>query len=205
MWLITTFPSLKINIDNYPAVKEHLLGFGYDRLKQTGENGTRKKTNNQWFETQDSIGYWDDFFREKKIVYIEIMTDNKEEGYPFPAFSFDMNKCVILNTGYIISSKTESLECLLAILNSKVGKFLVKQYISQLQSRQFRMLSQFVNLFPIPKIANEMRENMVYLITQILNNKKGNTNSTKIEKNIDTIVYQLYELDEIEIQYIENL
>jgi hypothetical protein len=43
----------------YPAVKQHLLSFGYDRLKQTGELGARKKTNNQWFETQDTISYWE--------------------------------------------------------------------------------------------------------------------------------------------------
>jgi hypothetical protein len=43
LYLITTFPSLKIDIEQYPAVKQHLLGFGYDRLKQTGEPGARKK------------------------------------------------------------------------------------------------------------------------------------------------------------------
>ena len=37
--IITTFPSLKIDVDKYPAVKQHLLSFGYDRLKQTGEPG----------------------------------------------------------------------------------------------------------------------------------------------------------------------
>jgi hypothetical protein len=42
-YLIGTFPSLNLDIENYPAIKEHLLGFGYDRLKQTGENGARKR------------------------------------------------------------------------------------------------------------------------------------------------------------------
>ena len=60
LYIITTFPSLKIDIESYPAVKQHLLSFGYDRLKQTGEKGARKKTNNKWFETQDSISYWDE-------------------------------------------------------------------------------------------------------------------------------------------------
>lgn len=58
VYLITTFPSLKIDIENYPSVKRHLLSFNYDRLKQTGDLGARKKSNNKWFETQDSIGYW---------------------------------------------------------------------------------------------------------------------------------------------------
>ena len=44
------------------------MSFGYDKLKQTGDIGSRKKTNNKWFETQDSIGYWEDFSKQK-IVY----------------------------------------------------------------------------------------------------------------------------------------
>ncbi|MFI2742194.1 Eco57I restriction-modification methylase domain-containing protein, partial [Zhouia sp. PK063] len=67
LYLITTFPSLKINIESYPAVKEHLLSFGIERLSQSGKKGSRKKTNNQWFETQDSISYWDDFYRQKIV------------------------------------------------------------------------------------------------------------------------------------------
>lgn len=66
-WLIATFPSRHYDIENYPAVKNYLLSFGKERLEQTGltyeVNGetvkARKKTNNKWFETQDSISYWD--------------------------------------------------------------------------------------------------------------------------------------------------
>ncbi len=43
------------------------MSFGYDRLKQTGDTGARKKTNNQWFETQDSISYWEDFYKQKIV------------------------------------------------------------------------------------------------------------------------------------------
>ena len=47
-----------------------------ERLEQTGKsyivNGekikARKKTNNKWFETQDSISYWEDFSKPK-IMY----------------------------------------------------------------------------------------------------------------------------------------
>ena len=71
LYIIATFPSLSIDIELYPAVKEHLMGFGYDRLKQTGDKGSRKKTNNQWFETQDSISYWEDFYKQK-LIWIEL-------------------------------------------------------------------------------------------------------------------------------------
>ena len=68
-YIIATFPSMQYNIEDYQAIKSYLLGFGMERLEQTGKeyviNGekvrARKKTNNKWFETQDSISYWDDF------------------------------------------------------------------------------------------------------------------------------------------------
>ncbi|MDQ1085573.1 hypothetical protein [Siphonobacter sp. SORGH_AS_1065] len=42
-WLISTFPSLKLDIDDYPAVKQHLKTFGIERLNQTGQTGARPK------------------------------------------------------------------------------------------------------------------------------------------------------------------
>ena len=62
MWLIATFPSRHYDIKEYPAVENYLLSIGKERLEQTGKehivNGqkikARKKTNNKWFETQDS-------------------------------------------------------------------------------------------------------------------------------------------------------
>ncbi|SFE29783.1 hypothetical protein SAMN03003324_00003 [Pedobacter antarcticus] len=45
-YIITTFPSLKIDINIYPAIRQHLMSFGHDRLRQTGDTGARKKTSN---------------------------------------------------------------------------------------------------------------------------------------------------------------
>lgn len=67
-YIVATFPSRHYNIDDYPALKEFLLSFGTERLEQTGKEyiidgekvKARKKTNNKWFETQDSISYWVD-------------------------------------------------------------------------------------------------------------------------------------------------
>ena len=79
LYIIGTFPALKLDIESYPSLKQYFLDFGYDRLKQTGDKGARKKTSNQWFETQDSISYWEDLFmslllRENCLV-IQFMLD----------------------------------------------------------------------------------------------------------------------------------
>ena len=74
-YIIATFPSRQYNIDDYQALRDYLLSFGMERLEQSGKeyviNGekvkARKKTNNKWFETQDSISYWDDFSQPKII------------------------------------------------------------------------------------------------------------------------------------------
>jgi len=59
LWLIATFPSLNLNINQYPAIKKYLASFGR-KLEQVGEKfidesgqevNTRKKTGNKWFET----------------------------------------------------------------------------------------------------------------------------------------------------------
>jgi hypothetical protein len=57
-YIIATFPSKKYNIDDYPAVRDYLLAYGKDKIEQSGKIGARKKTNNKWFETQDTIAYW---------------------------------------------------------------------------------------------------------------------------------------------------
>jgi hypothetical protein len=70
-WAICTFPCLKINIDQYPTIKSYFLNFGKERLEQSGTKVSRKKTNNKWLETQDSVSYWKDF-EEPKIIWGEI-------------------------------------------------------------------------------------------------------------------------------------
>ena len=37
LYLIATFPSRHYDIEQYPAVKQHLLSFGKERLEQTGK------------------------------------------------------------------------------------------------------------------------------------------------------------------------
>lgn len=206
LYLIATFPSRHYDIDKYPSIKQYLLSFGIERLEQTGKthiiNGekvkARKKTNNKWFETQDSISYWEDFSKPK-VVYMEIQTDNPEEGYPFPCYSYDNNQCIVLNTAYIMSSNSLDPRYVLGILNSSLGKFLVKLYVTQLQERQFRMLSQYVMKFPIARPSKEHEMEMIRLVQEILSHQVKTP-----ESRIDELSFQIYKLSETEIKFLTN-
>ena len=117
LWLIATFPSKNYEIEDYPAIEKYLLSFGIEKLEQTGRkhivNGieikSRKKTNNKWFETQDSINYWNDFSKQK-IAYREI--------------SNAMDACLV-DPGYMLNNKCyfitgDHLIYILSYLNSKL-------------------------------------------------------------------------------------
>ena len=204
LWLIATFPSLHYEIDDFPAVRDHLLSFGRERLEQTGATHTvnnqlvkaRKKTHNRWFEMQDSIAYWNDFMKPK-IVYIEIMSGGKNAA--FPAFTYDEKGHVVMNTGYIMSSDTENLYYLLGVLNSKVGKFIIHHHVIQLGESGYRVLAQYVTKFPI--VHHPPQEKPITdLVGQLLA-----APTPEKERALNALVCEAYGLTDQEREYIEAL
>lgn len=139
-------------------------------------------------------------FNKPKVVYMEIQTDNPEEGYPFPCYSNDDNRCVVLNTAYIMSSEITDPRYVLGLLNSHLGKFLVKLYVTQLQERQFRMLSQYVMKFPIAHPSREQEEEMILLVQEVLEH-----HSSVSEKRIDELAYQIYKLSDDEVKTLVSI
>ena len=154
LWLIATFPSKHYDIEKYPAVKEYLLSFGMERLEQTGRTYTingetikaRKKTNNKWFETQDSISYWEDFFKPK-IFYADITSH---------LCFCECNDIMFCNntTYFMISLKEKFPNHLKEYLNSKLIDWYYRTLSVQLGEKAVRMFSIYVLKIPIPKIIN---------------------------------------------------
>ena len=184
LYIITTFPSLKIDIELYPAVKQHLLSFGYDRLKQTGEKGARKKTNNKWFETQDSIGYWEDFFKQV-LAWQRITKENQ--------FCLTKAGMVILDSMAFISGIEPYKYWLLALLNSKLVYAWIKWNVHEYGDTGFRLSNQYVQEIPIILPKQDIEKTIITLLNQ------------KKYTEIDALIYKLYNLSEEEIKFIENI
>ena len=160
LWLIATFPSRHYNIEDYPAVKQYLLSFGIERLEQTGKvhnvNGerikSRKKTNNKWFETQDSISYWEDF-NKPKLFYADISRHLN--------FCFCRDIMFCNNTTYfIVAENNLILEHLYRYLNHHLIDWYYKTLSVQLGTNAVRMFSIYVLEIPIPPIG----ENDIYKV-----------------------------------------
>ena len=187
LWLIATFPSRHYSIDEYPAVKQYLLSFGIERLEQTGKthivNGekvkARKKTHNKWFETQDSISYWDLFFQPHicwKAVGRNLSFAKVDSG-------------IFLTAPASFISAGEYNDYLLALLCSDVSKYFIFKNSDTTGAGDIMLNIQSLIKFPIP-IDFDMK-----YISKILNMPNK-------EEMVNLYVKQLYGFSYDEWEYI---
>ncbi|MBW8333139.1 MAG: Eco57I restriction-modification methylase domain-containing protein [Prolixibacteraceae bacterium] len=158
-YLISTFPTLKLDIENYPAIKEHLLSFGYDRLKQTGNSGARKKTSGKWFETQDSISYHEEFAKPK-IIYPEITA--------FFPFMYDNNGILTNQKCFILTAKDDSISLLFltALFNSSLTKLWIWHNCPELQGGTREIRKVYFEHFPVPQANEEQMATLAQYATE---------------------------------------
>jgi adenine-specific DNA-methyltransferase len=207
LYVIATFPALHLNIDDYPAVRDYLLDFGKDRLEQAGKtlaNGTksRKKTGNKWFETQDQIGYFAEFEKEK-VVYSEIVRE--PQFYLDKSGDFFAEATTFLMTG-------ENMKFFCGLLNSKPFTYFFKNYYAGggLGETGYRYKKVFLENVPIPILNTPEKQQIAgqieLLVEEILAVKNGESKEQKdtanLESQIDEMVFGLYGLDAREVRVI---
>ena len=186
LWLIATFPSRHYNIDKYPAVKQYLLSFGIERLEQTGKihfvDGekikARKKTNNKWFETQDSISYWEDFFKPK-IIY-----PNMTKYMPFV---FDKKMYLTNQKCFIITGK--SVAYLTAFFNSSLFKYCFRDSFPELQGGTRELSKIFFDKIPVYEVSEAQNLQFQEAVEDIQNEY-----SKQKAQRIDSMLFDLYNL-----------
>ena len=200
LWIIATFPSRHYDIDDYPAVKKHLLTFGMERLEQTGrkhvvdgmEVKARKKTSNKWYETQDSISYWDDFSKQK-IVWGNLCLSSQ--------FAFVEDEFFINAPSPMIVPGNKYL---LAVLNSKLGDWYIRNLGVTRNGGYFEYKPMFVEQLPIPIISDADQAVYSALVDTIYSAKAKGEETNEVEAKIDQLVYNLYGLTDQEISFIER-
>ena len=185
-YLIATFPSRHYDIEQYPAVKQHLLSFCKERLEQTGKTyiidgekvKARKKTSNKWFETQDSISYWEDFDKPK------IMYPNMTKYLPF---YFDEKGFLQNDKSFMITGKHVSF--LTAFLNSSLFKYCFKDNFPELLGETRELRKIFFDKIPVIEVSDEINESYRQAINKI---QSDYTREQAI--CIDNMLFDLYHL-----------
>lgn len=191
-YLIATYPAKNVNIDNYPAVKKYLESFG-KRLEQSGEKGSRKKTNNKWFELQDTTAYYKEFEKEKIFC--------KAIGFNL-AFSIgEPNLVISAPSSFFVSKKNKYF---VGILNSSLIRYFIYNYSDKTGAGDIMLNVQSLEKIPIPEPDKDTESKLVGLVDSIIQFKKENKDTSEIEGEVDRVVYSLYGLTDEEINIIEG-
>ena len=195
LYIIETFPTLKLDIEQFPAIKEHLLSFGIDRLKQTGDPGARKKTNNKWFETQDSISYRDDFFKQK-IIWKRIGSVIR--------FSYDESGLFCLDSTCFATGS--DMKFLVGYLNSTVSRRELLRNAPQTGTGDVITSVQALEPLLIPKVSEEVRYEVSQLVDLYLTAISNNLvdEAKDVDRRIDQLFFQLFNFSPEEINYISS-
>ena len=95
---------------------------------------------------------------------------------------------------------------LLGILNSKLFHWFFQNITSTIRGDYMRFKKQYVGQFPIVETEDCVKEYIATLVFQIQDTKKKNSDAdvSHLERRIDQLVYQLYDLTPEEIQIIEE-
>ena len=200
LWLISTFPSKKYNIDDYPAVRDYLLSFGIEKLEQTGKehvvNGikvkSRKKTNNKWFETQDSISYWDDFSKQK-IVWGNLCLSAQYAMAEPDMYVNAPSPMIVPGKWYI-----------LAILNSKLADWYIRGLGVTRNGGYFEYKPMFISQLPIPELSDTQQMLLEKLAKDLQYGHTMDMSTIDVEERINREVYSIYHLTDEEIAYLES-
>ncbi len=188
---------------HYPNIYAHLLSHK-DKLLKRNKDETGKRY--EWYCLQRwAANYLQDFEKEK-IVYGEIVQE--------PRFYLDNGECGL---GYFYAEATsfiltgEHLRYLLGMLHSKLITFAFKTFYAGggLGESGYRYKKAFIERLPIPQITKSNKptaDKITDCAKQILalKEKDPKANTQGLEKEIDALVYQLYNLTDEEIKIIED-
>ncbi|MFM6243942.1 MAG: Eco57I restriction-modification methylase domain-containing protein [Dolichospermum sp.] len=177
--------------EDYPAIYNHLLKY---KEKLERRNSTETGIRYEWYAMQRWASNYYQEFEKPKIMYQTFQVK--------PCFIYDEQGLYCNNSMWIISKADKVL---LAILNSKMGWWLISKYCTAIQNG-FQLIWKYFGQIPVPQANPKQREVITFLVDQILTAKKSdpNADTTALETEIDQMVYQLYNLTVEEIKIIES-
>ena len=195
--ILASYGSYRYLECKYPAIYKWLLGFKED-LESRGQcKGSKIRDDkpytgsHHWLEldncpTTDYLA----LFSKPKIMYQAFQVK--------PCFIYDDQGLFCNNSMWIIPTEDKAL---LALLNSKMAWWLMKKKCTQIQNG-VQLIWQYLSKIPVPRV---LPQELATLADQIITAKKNNEDTTELETQVNTLVYQLYGITNAEeIEAVEK-
>jgi hypothetical protein len=172
--------------ESHPEIFDHLLPFE-EKAKARFDQGE------YWWELRNCAYY--DLFERPKIIFPNLQNSNK----------FALDKSGTYLNAPAVFLPTEDL-ALLSILNSKTVWYFLKTICVVRNGGYIEVKPQYFEQIPIPPLSAENRAILESKTQEILTtiNQNPLADISIFEKEIDQLVYQIYDLTEEEIAIVEN-
>jgi len=175
----------------FPSLIKYLKNFE-TKAKKRDDQG------DYWWELR-ACAYYPEFEKEK-VVWAE--TDQSFNTVIVPSCMYLQKTC------FMIITKIPKI--INAFLNSSIIQWYIRKRSSNLGEKGMSLTKQTVETIPIPPITSSNQHivsQIESLVDKILAAKKTNhaADTTAWEKEIDRLVYKLYELTDEEIRIIEGV
>jgi hypothetical protein len=177
----------------YPAIHNHLKQFE-TQLKARDDQGV------YWWEMRPCKYLAE--FEKPKIISARFMIE--------PLFGYDKDDRFTNDACYILPTESPFLA---AILNSKLGWWVLSRLTNQVQQSYSQVHIQYLSKLPIAKPTESQQREIEELVGKILHlrnlrkvseDKQSNLPKvTELEREIDLLVYHLYNLTLEEVRIID--
>ncbi len=186
-WIIYTGSEFKNKekIKLYPNIKKHLDKFKKVITSDNKPYGLHRARKEEFFKG------------EKIIVQRKCPTE--------PIFTYTDFDCYVSATFYVIKTNNVNQKYLTALLNSKLIAFWLR-YKGKMQGNNYQIDKEPILNIPLIQVSEKEENQIITKVEKILTLKKedSNADTSKLEAEIDKMVYQLYELTPEEIKIVEE-
>ena len=144
------------------------------------------------FETQDQIAYYKEFFKEK-IIWKRIGSQLR--------FSYSDSEIYCLDSTCILTG--EKVKYLTALLNSKLCNYQLFETAPRTGMGDLIISVQALEPLLVYYPTDKEQKKIETIVDEILKRKKSNQDTTALEREIDVLVYRLYDLTYNEVKTID--
>ena len=143
-----------------------------------------------------------DIFETKEKLFFRRVSENL-------IFTYDNEQYFSLNTLIVVNLREKNefkIKYILSLMNSRLMNYIYKNKFKSTKTVFSEIQAHSVGLLPIPNINIEFQQPFIDLVDKILTCKDSNpkADTAELEKEIDTLVYVLYGLNDEEIAIVEG-
>jgi hypothetical protein len=173
-----------IVVEKYPVIKRYLNQFSDKIEKRLDQGDTPYNLRN--------CAYLDEFSKEK-IIWKRIGSKLR--------FSYSDSEIYCLDSTCLATG--EKIKYLTALLNSKLSNYQLFQKAPKTGMGDLIISVQALEPLLVYYPTDKEEKRIEKLVDEILKKKKSNHDTTSLEKEIDVLVYKLYELNYEEAKIID--